>query len=79
MNPKYGDVLVSNPTATVEHDVSIVPGQSEIICPNHATALARGDELARERGVDLWLTEDHTHFMRIATYREEVTRGSGSG
>ena len=76
MIPKHGDVLVSNPTATVEHDVSIVPGQPEIVCPNHSTALARGDELARERRVDLWLTEDHTHFIRIACYREEVMRGS---
>jgi hypothetical protein len=69
MTPQNGDVLVSNPTATIAHDVSIVPAAPAIVCPNHDTAVAKACELAKERGVDAWLTEDHTHFLKIASYR----------
>jgi hypothetical protein len=70
MVPRPGDVLVSNSTATLEHDVSIVPSGAEIVCPTHDTALARAHELAKDRHVDVWLTEDHTHFMKVASYRD---------
>jgi hypothetical protein len=69
MAPRPGDVLVSNSTATLAHDVSIVPAPADIVCPTHDTAIARAHELARDRQVDVWLTEDHTHFMKIASYR----------
>ena len=74
MIPQAGDVLVSNPTATVEYEVSIVPAVPDIVCPNHDVAVVRARELARERHVDAWLTEDHTHFLKIASYREENGR-----
>jgi hypothetical protein len=69
MWPKPGDVLVSNARATVEHDICVVPAPAHIVCPNHDTAVKRAHELARERQVDLWLTEDQTHFLRLASYR----------
>ena len=69
MTPKNGDVLVSNPTATIAHDVSIVPAPPDIVCPNHDTAVAKACAMAQELGVDAWLTEDHTHFLKIASYR----------
>lgn len=69
MVPKDGDVLISNPTATVEHVVSIVPDKPDICCPNQDAAVARGQDLAKDRQVDAWLTEDHTHFVKIASYR----------
>jgi hypothetical protein len=69
MVPEHGDILVSNPTATVEHVISIVPEPAEIVCPSHDVALARAREIAKDRQVDVWLTEDHTHFMKIASYR----------
>lgn len=71
MVPRGGDVLVSNPTATVEHTVSIVPAPPDLICPNHDAAIGKAHELARDRHVDVWLTEDHTHFLKIASYRME--------
>ena len=70
MAPKKGDVLVSNPTATVEYEVSIVPAPPDVFCPNHDAAIARALELAEHRHVDAWLTEDHTHFLKIGSYRE---------
>lgn len=71
MIPQAGDILVSNPTATVEHEVSIVPAPPYVMCPNHDSAVAKARELARDRHVDAWLTEDHTHFLKIASYRRD--------
>jgi hypothetical protein len=68
--PQPGDVLVSNPTATRECVISIVPRPSHLTCPTHDAAVARGRELARELRVDAWLTEDHTHFMKIESCRQ---------
>jgi hypothetical protein len=68
--PKDGDVLVSNPTATIEHVISIVPRAPHITCANHDRAVAEGRRLAENLKVDAWLTEDHCHFMRIASYRQ---------
>lgn len=71
MTPQNGDVLVSNPTATIAHDVSIVPAPPDIECRNHDAAVAKACELAKERGVDVWLTGDHIHFLKIASYRKD--------
>jgi hypothetical protein len=82
MTPRIGDVLVSSPTATLEYYVRVVPGPQERICPNHSAAVALARELAKERRVDAWLSEDHIHFLRIASHREAGTprerRGSAA-
>jgi hypothetical protein len=67
--PRPGDILISNPSATVEHDISIVPEPPHVTCPNQTQAVTRARELARERQVDVWLTEDYRHFMKIITNR----------
>jgi hypothetical protein len=67
--PQDGDVLVSNPTATVEHQIGIVPRPPHITCANHDRAVAEGRRLAEQLNVDAWLTEDNRHFVRIGTYR----------
>ena len=69
MIPQTGDVLVSKSSARVEHDVSIVPAEPVLVCPTHDTAVEKARELARDRRVDAWLTEDHVHFLKLATYR----------
>jgi hypothetical protein len=71
MKPRAGDVLVSNRTATLEHDVSIVPAAPDLVCPNHDSAVGLAREMAKDRGVDAWLTEDHTHFLQIAAHRQQ--------
>ena len=68
-NPRLGDVLVSNRAATLDHDISIVPNTPHLTCRTHDDAIARGHEIARDLGVDLWLTEDRTHFMKIGSFR----------
>jgi hypothetical protein len=68
--PQDGDVLVSNPTATVEHEICIVPRPPHMTCATHDRAVAEGRRLAQELNVDAWLTEDHSHFLRIGTYRQ---------
>jgi hypothetical protein len=69
--PQDGDVLVSNPSATVEHDICIVPRPPHVTCANHDEAIAAGRQLAEDLHVDAWLTEDYTHYMRIGNYREQ--------
>ena len=66
--PQDGDVLV-NLTATVEHEICIVPRPPHITCANHDRAVADGGRLAKQLKVEVWLTEDNCHFPRIARYR----------
>jgi hypothetical protein len=68
--PRDGDVLVSKPTAIVEHEICVVPRPPHVTCPNYNRAVAEGRRLAQQLKVDAWLTEDNCHFMRIATFRE---------
>jgi hypothetical protein len=67
--PQAGDVLVSRPTASVEHAICIVPDLSYQICRTHDVAVASGRALAERLRVDVWLTEDHCHFLRLASFR----------
>lgn len=73
MKPQPDDVLVSNRAATLDHDLSIVPHAPHVECPSRTAALARGRELAEARQVDLWVTDDHTHFVLVAAYRRPRT------
>jgi hypothetical protein len=74
MLPQVGDILVSNRSATTDHDVSIVSDRAAHVYPNHATAVARAHELAEARQVDVWLTEDHTHFLKLGSYKREAVK-----
>ena len=72
--PEPGDLLVSRSTATREFLVTIVP-TSEIVLRGIAnSAVTTGLDLAQQLGVDLWLTEDHIHFLRLAAFRPERQR-----
>jgi general stress protein YciG len=66
--PRPGDVLVSNP-ATIEHEISIMPGPPHLRYPTHDLAVAKGREIAEQLGVDAWVTEDRSHFLLIASCR----------
>ena len=67
--PQVGDVLISKPTAIVEHDVSIVATSTSVLRARYDLAITEGQKLAEQLSVDLWLTEDHTHFRRLAGHR----------
>ena len=67
--PQNGDVVVSHPTAIIEHSICVVPERPQITCATHDQAIASGRELAERLHVDAWLTEDHCHFLLIASFR----------
>ena len=64
-----GDVLVSHPTAVLEHEISIVPNAPHATSPTHDAAVRTGGSEADAMGVDAWLTEDQTHVVKIASNR----------
>jgi hypothetical protein len=66
---KPGDVLVSHPTALREHQISLIPNAPHATSPTHDAAVSDGRSEADAMGVDAWLTEDHTHVLKIATNR----------
>ena len=69
--PTFGDVLVSKLNARVEYQVEFLPGQPGPVCRSEVSAIAEGARLARERQVDAWQTQDHTHYLKIACHRLE--------
>jgi hypothetical protein len=68
-NVKPGDVLVSHQTAVREHEISIIPNAAHEMPPTHDAAITAGRSEADAMGVDAWLTEDHTHVVKIASNR----------
>ena len=68
-NLKPGDVLVSHATAVREHEIRIIPNAPHAISPTHDAAVSEGRSEADAIGVDAWLTEDHTHVVKIASNR----------
>lgn len=66
---KTGDVLVSHPTAVREHQISVIPNAPHAISLTHDAAVSEGRSEADARAVDAWLTEDHTHVVKIASHR----------
>ena len=66
---KPGDVLVSHSTAVREHEISVIPNAPHAISPTHDAAVSDGRSQADAIGVDAWLTEDHTHVVKIASNR----------
>jgi hypothetical protein len=68
-NLQSGDVLVSHSTAVREHEISIVPNAPHATAPTHDVAVSDGRSEADALGVDAWVTEDHTHVVKIASNR----------
>jgi len=66
---KTGDILVSHATAVREHEISVIPDAAHATSPTHNAAVGDGRAEADARGVDAWLTEDHTHVVKIASNR----------
>ena len=66
---KAGDVLVSHPTAVREHEISVTPDAPHAMALTHDEAVSDGRSAATVLGVDAWLTEDHTHVVKIASHR----------
>ena len=67
--PRDGDILVSHPTASLVRQIAIVPAPPHVTCGTYNQALEWARRLARERGVDAWLTEDLRNFLPLASFR----------
>jgi hypothetical protein len=68
-NMTVGDVLVSHSTAVREHEISVIPDAPHAMSLTHDAAVNDGRAEAKAMGVDAWLTEDHTHVVKIASHR----------
>ena len=77
MSPQTGDVLVCRRVAEKEHEISIVPKAPHMVGASHDWAVARGRELAERLRVDAWLSEDHIHFLKLASHREHASHARG--
>ncbi len=71
MAPQPGDVLVRKRLAEKEHEVSIIPKPAHVVDSNHDLAVAKARELGESLRVDVWLTEDQTHFLKLASHRAQ--------
>lgn len=69
--PQAGDVLASMRTARADvYTISIVPAAAHLRASRYSEALEMVKEIARGREVDGWFTCNHTHYMRVASFRE---------
>jgi hypothetical protein len=69
MKPQRGDILVSNRSATLDHDVSFVPEPPHLTRENRTRAVGVASRLARDRQVDLWITENLRNFLLLECHR----------
>ena len=51
--------------------MTIVPTSECVLRGTANTAVMAGLDLAEQLGVDLWLSEDHIHFLRRAAFRPQ--------
>ena len=76
--PQTGDVLASARTARADvYTISIVPETAHLRATRHAEALEKVRELARGLHVDGWFTCNHTHYARVASFRERSGQKTG--
>ena len=68
--PQPGDVLVARACATGQYSVAVVPHNPHLPYERRVRAVEEGWLLAQGRSVDVWLTEDLTHFVRLAHFRK---------
>ena len=57
------------PSALREHEISIVANAPHQMPPAHDVAIRKERSEADAMGVEAWLTEDHTHVVKIASNR----------
>lgn len=74
--PQAGDVLAAKRSARADvYTISIVSGADDGRVSRYPEAIDRVSELARELLVDGWFTCNHTHYARVATFRQDVRSG----
>jgi hypothetical protein len=59
--------------------IAIWPAPTHLTATRHAEAIEKVRMLARERHVDGWFTCNHTHYARVASFRDGNDHGTGGG
>jgi hypothetical protein len=78
--PHSGDVLASKRSARADvFMICIVSGADDRRVKRYQEAIDRLLELARELRVDGWFTCNHTHYARVAHFRQRVWRDVSEG
>ena len=76
--PQTGDVLASARTARADvYTISIIPAPALLTATRHSAALEKVGELARVLAVDGWFTCNHTHYARVASFRDRSGHRAG--
>jgi hypothetical protein len=78
MLPQAGDVLASARTARADvYTISIVPAAAHLTERRYSAAIEKVRSIAHGLKVDGWFTCDHTHYARVANFRD-ARRGASS-
>ena len=76
--PDVGDVLASARTARADvYTISIVPAAAHLSATRYAEAVEKVRELAHGLKADGWFTCNHTHYARVASFRDRSERRTG--
>ena len=76
--PQAGDVLVSARSARADvYAISLVPAVARLTVTRYAEAIEKVRDAARGLRVDGWFTRDHTHYVRVAHFRESQPHRKG--
>jgi hypothetical protein len=71
--PQAGDVLASKRSARADvFTIGVVSGTDDTRMKRYDEAIDRVRELAQELQVDGWFTCNHTHYARVAHFRQCV-------
>lgn len=76
--PVHGDVLIARRSASTVYELIVVPEPPQLTEETYSSAVTRARDLAERRKVDVWYSDDHTHFTCISRCRGEAT-GTGPG
>lgn len=69
--PVHGDVVISRRSASTVYELAVVPGPPQLAEETYASAVSRARDVAERQRVDVWYSDDHTHFTCISLCREE--------
>ena len=76
--PQVGDVLASARTARADvYTISIVPAAAHLSATRYTEAVEKVRELARGLKADGWFTCNHTHYARVASFRDRSDHRTG--
>lgn len=60
------------------YELCVLPGPPQLTAETYASAVTRARDVAEREKVDVWYSDDHTHFTCISRCREGEA-GTGPG